>query len=268
VAPQRTIPRIASESFDQWFRNRTPSGQGDRGPVILWIDTWNNYFSPEVAIAATSVLERAGYDVRLPGRRLCCGRPLYDYGFLREARHLLRRNVAVLADDVRDGVPVVGLEPSCVSVFRDELPAMLPRSRDATRVAASTRMLGEFLDEQQVPLPVVGGRALVHGHCHHKSVLDFDRDVKVLEAAGVDVEVLDSGCCGMAGSFGFEADHYDVSIACGERVLLPAVRAADAHELLVTDGFSCREQILQATGRRSMHLAEVLAMPAHDTTGA
>jgi Fe-S oxidoreductase len=232
--------------------------------VLLWVDTWNNFFTPEIAIAATRVLEHSGYEVCVPAETLCCGRPLYDYGFLREARRFLERIIDVTREEVRGGMQIVGLEPSCVSVFRDELTNMLPRSRDAMRLSKATVTLGEFLCRADVDLETVGGAALVHAHCHHKAVLDFDADVELLRRVGVDAEVLDSGCCGMAGSFGFEAEHYDISIACGERVLLPAVRNARADQRIVTDGFSCREQILQTTGRRALHLAEVLALPLGD----
>jgi FAD/FMN-containing dehydrogenase/Fe-S oxidoreductase len=258
VAPEREVPRFADQTFRTWFEQRR-TAPGPRGPVLLWVDTWNNFFTPEIAVAATRVLEATGYEVRIPKTQLCCGRPLYDYGFLRQARRFLDRTITALRADVRAGVPLVGLEPSCVSVFRDEPPNMLPRSRDASRLAEATVTLGELLRRDDVDVPRTGGRALVHGHCHHKSVLDFGADVDVLRGGGVDVEVLDSGCCGMAGSFGFEAEHYDVSLACGERVLLPAARSAEPDQMIVTDGFSCREQIRQATGRRALHLAEVLA---------
>jgi Fe-S oxidoreductase len=259
VAPQRDIPRFADQSFDEWFRERPARAVAPRGDVLLWVDTWNNAFSPEIARAAVRVLELAGYRVRVPHQRLCCGRPLYDYGFLKQARRFLEHTLATVIDDVRAGVPVVGLEPSCVSVFRDELTDILDHSRDASRLSDLTVTLGEFLATNDVAVPHVGGRALVHGHCHHKSVLDFGADVEVMRRAGVDVDVVDSGCCGMAGSFGFEAEHYDVSIACGERALLPAVRRAADGQVIVTDGFSCREQILQTTGQRALHLAELLA---------
>ena len=152
------------------------------------------------------------------------------------------------------------LEPSCAAVFRDELPNLLPHDQDAERLSRQTFMLGEFISahEQDVALPHLGGKAIVHGHCHHKAVLHFDTEQPVLKRMGIDVEVPDSGCCGMAGSFGFEREKYDVSVAAGERVLLPAVRASPAATLIVADGFSCREQIGQLTDRRALHLAEVI----------
>jgi FAD/FMN-containing dehydrogenase/Fe-S oxidoreductase len=267
VAPQRDIPRLASIPFDTWFRDHPAQAHAPRGDVLLWVDTWNNFFSPDIARAAVRVLEHAGYRVRIPEQRLCCGRPLYDYGFLNQARRFLEHTLASLVDDVRGGVPVVGLEPSCLSVFRDELTDVLDHSRDASRLSSLTATLGELLMSNDVPVPQVGGKALVHGHCHHKSVLDFDADLQVMRRAGVDVDVVDSGCCGMAGSFGFEAEHYDVSVACGERALLPAVRGAAADTVVVTDGFSCREQILQTTGQRAIHLAELLARGLPESEG-
>ncbi len=229
--------------------------------MILWPDTFNNHFHPETAIAAVQVLEAAGGRVAVPRPLLCCGRPLYDFGMVDQARGMLERIVATLRPQIRAGVPIVGLEPSCVSVFRDELANLLPTDEDARRLGSQTFLLSEYL-ERHAPDFVPGRlerRAIVHGHCHHKAVLGFDAEEKLLRKLGLDVEVLDSGCCGMAGAFGFEkGEHYDVSIKCGERVLLPAVRSADRHTLIVADGFSCREQIAQTTRRQALHLAEVL----------
>jgi len=157
----------------------------------------------------------------------------------------------------------VGLEPSCVAVFRDELINLFPEDRDAQRLSRQTFLLSELLvqDREKLTLPKLDRQAIVHGHCHQKAVLRMDDMEKVLRDLGLDVEVLDSGCCGMAGSFGFEAgEHYEVSMKCGEQVLLPAVRQAAEDTLIVADGFSCREQIAQATGRQALHLAEVLQM--------
>jgi Fe-S oxidoreductase len=167
-----------------------------------------------------------------------------------------------LRADIRAGTPIVGLEPSCVSVFGDEAPNILHGDTDARRIAAQTHTLTEFLAglDGYRP-PGLHGQALVHGHCHHRSVLDFDSELAVLRAMGLDVEVPETGCCGMAGAFGFEAgDHYAVSMALGERRLLPAVRAADADTFVVTDGFSCREQIRQGADHAVLHPAELLAL--------
>jgi FAD/FMN-containing dehydrogenase/Fe-S oxidoreductase len=261
IAPARRIPPFATRTFRDWFAAR-PVPNAGAPPVILWPDTFNNYFHPATAAAAVEVLEAAGYRVVLPRRVLCCGRPLYDFGMLDRAKRYLRAVLAELRPEIAAGVPVVGLEPSCVAVFRDELVGLLPHDEDARRLRGQTYLLSEFL-EQRAPdlaLPALGARAVVHGHCHHKAVLGMAAERSVLTRVGLDFQVLDSGCCGMAGAFGFERAHYDVSIAAGERVLLPAVRDAGADTLVVADGFSCREQIAQQTDRRAMHLAEVLQL--------
>jgi Fe-S oxidoreductase len=159
-------------------------------------------------------------------------------------------------------VPIVGLEPSCLTVFRDELGMLFPHDEDAKRLSAQAVLLSELIDREAAdrPLPQVRRKAIVHGHCHHKSVLGMEPERRVLDRLGLDHQILDSGCCGMAGSFGFERQHYDVSVAVGELVLLPAVRGAAADTILIADGFSCREQIAQSGGRTAMHLADVIAM--------
>jgi Fe-S oxidoreductase len=259
VAQERDIPSFAPMTFRAWHRRRGPvNGMGRN--VILWADTFTNAFHPAVALAGLRVLEWAGYDVRLPARALCCGRPLYDFGMLRLARRYLRNVLNTLRDDIRAGTPVVGLEPSCVAVFRDELPNLFPNDLDARRLSEQSFMLSEFLHREGVELPSLPGRhALVQEHCHHKNVMGTKAERDVMNDLGIEYEVLDSGCCGMAGSFGFErGDKYEVSVAAGERALLPAVRAADQGTLLIADGFSCREQVFQGTGRKPLHLAQVI----------
>jgi len=230
--------------------------------VILWPDTFNNYFHPESAQAAVEVLEEAGYQVLVPQRNLCCGRPLYDYGMLDLAGYKLRQILDALRPQISAGVPMVGLEPSCVSVFRDEMKALLPHDVDAQRLSGKTFTLAEFLIKQaQFEPPSMTGQAIVHGHCHDKSILEFQAEEQLLKRMGLSVNTPDSGCCGIAGSFGFErGDRYDVSIKCGERVLLPTVRKAGPKTLLVADGFSCRTQIQQGAGRRAIHLAQVVRL--------
>jgi FAD/FMN-containing dehydrogenase/Fe-S oxidoreductase len=261
MAPERQFPPFARQTFRQWFRRRPRRNAG--GPqVLLWPDTFNDHFHPETAIAATEVLEWAGYDVIVPGPSLCCGRPLYDFGFLGAAERLLRRILRELRDPIERGVPLVGLEPSCVSVFRDELHELFPDDPLASKLRDQSKMFGEFLKQGPLEcLPQLARRAIVQGHCHHKAVLGMDGEKAVLGAMGLDHEILDSGCCGMAGAFGFEqGDKYEVSIQCGERSLLPAVREAPKDALVVADGFSCREQIRQTTDRRALHLAQVVRM--------
>jgi Fe-S oxidoreductase len=207
----------------------------------------------------------------VPRAELCCGRPLYDYGFLGTARRWLERILETMRPAIQAGVPFVVLEPSCAAVFRDELGDLLPNDEDATRLARLTFTLGEFLQQKtpDFPWPSLRGQALVHGHCHDKSVLDFASEEAALRRLGLDVHAPASGCCGMAGAFGFEkGDHYDVSVACGERELLPAVRAADARTLIVADGFSCREQIAQRTSRVALHLAQVIELAFASSRGS
>jgi Fe-S oxidoreductase len=257
----RRVPAFALRTFQQTRRMRAPvAGSRDGGSVILWPDTFNNHFHPETAIAAADLLEGAGFDVKVPLQPVCCGRPLYDYGLLDRARRMLLDVLAAIRDDLRAGTPVVVLEPSCAAVFRDELVNMLPNDDDARRLASQVRLLPEFVmeHEDRFALPHVQARVLYHAHCHQKAIFGTDADMRLLKKMGVAVEAPDTGCCGMAGSFGFEANHYEVSMKVGERVLLPAVRASEPATVVVADGFSCREQIAQGTGRRALHLAEFL----------
>jgi FAD/FMN-containing dehydrogenase/Fe-S oxidoreductase len=260
IAVQRRLPRPAVTSFYRWFRRRDRSRSNGRR-VVLWVDTWNAYFHPETAQAAVEVLEDAGFTVAIPPSPRCCGRPLYDYGMLKTARRWLLMILNDLRDDIRAGTPVVGLEPSCVSVFRDELLNFFPNDPDVRRLAGNVLMFSEFLRRFAPDYhPRLARKALVHMHCHHKSVLDKKAEIDLLHAMDVECDLPDTGCCGMAGAFGFEARHYDVSIACGERVLLPAVRAAGEETLVVADGFSCREQIAAQTTRPSLHVAELVKL--------
>jgi FAD/FMN-containing dehydrogenase/Fe-S oxidoreductase len=258
---KRQIPPFAPETFKRWFARRGTRNP-DKSPVILWADTFNNHFTPNVAKAAVEVLEDAGYQVRVPRQSLCCGRPLYDFGMLNLAKKLLLEILAALRPAIQRGVPIVALEPSCATVFRDELTDLIHGNEDAKRLQQQTYLLSEFLEHKvkDYQPPQLKRRAIVHGHCHHKSTLKFEDEESILKKAGLDYEILDSGCCGMAGAFGYEADHYEVGIKCGERVLLPKVRSAPRDALIISDGFSCREQILQETDRRALHLSQVLQM--------
>ena len=268
IAPERAIPALARPTLRRWFsRRRPPPAPPDRPRVILWPDTFTNYLEPAAGQAAVAVLERAGYVVELPARPLCCGRPLYDYGMLDRAKRLWRRTFRVLDRAIRDRTPILGLEPSCIAAFRDELPNLFPDDERASRLAAQARMLGEFLAERELPPASLDRPVLVHGHCHHRSVLDFDADVRLLHRLTDRVQVLDSGCCGMAGSFGFErGEKYDVSVKAGERVLLPAIRAAGEETLVVADGFSCRQQVTQLGEPKPLHLAQVLEIALAGST--
>jgi Fe-S oxidoreductase len=261
IAPQRRIPAFAPRTFKsllaQWPR-ANPNGP----PLVLWADTFNNYFHPQTALAAVRVLEAEGYRVIVPKATLCCGRPLYDYGMLDLAKTFLQRALQVLRPHIEAGTPVVGLEPSCISVFRDEMSNLLPNEKDAERLRTNSFLLSEFLAKKAgYEPPALSRKAVLHGHCHHKAIFGMDDEVKLLKKMGLELDVLDSGCCGMAGAFGFEAgDRYEVSMKAAERVLLPKVRASALETLLITDGFSCREQIGQTTARGALHFSEVLDM--------
>ncbi len=259
VHPAREIPRFAPRSFQRLARGRRPRPTL-RGPVVLFPDTFNNFFHPDTAQAALEVLEAAGFEVRVPQGFMCCGRPLYDYGMLDTAKALLRHTLERFREEIRAGVPFVVLEPSCAATFRDELINLFPNDADAKRLSQQTYVLSELLEKRapDFELPKLRGRALVQGHCHHQSVMKFEQEHHALDRTGLDWERPDSGCCGMAGAFGYEASHYETSVACGERVILPKVREAKRGTLLIADGFSCREQIAQGTGRMPVHLSHVL----------
>jgi FAD/FMN-containing dehydrogenase/Fe-S oxidoreductase len=260
VAQGRDTPRFAARTFTAWFEGHTPRYPA-APPVLLWPDTFTNYFEPDVGVAAVQVLESAGFRVTLPRRRVCCGRPLYDYGMLDLARRYLTRTLETLRPQIEAGIPVIGLEPSCLAVFRDELVNMLPGNLDARRLAAQSYVLSEFLADHAPGWdpPRLHRKALVQPHCHHHAVMGFDAETRLLKSMGLDAEIPDAGCCGMAGSFGYEAgERYRVSMAAGERKLLPAIRDAEPGTLIIADGFSCRGQIKAGTNRRGLHLAQVL----------
>jgi Fe-S oxidoreductase len=215
-------------------------------------------------------LEHAGCEVEVLQGHHCCGRPLYDYGFLDMAKSYLQREMNALEPYIAEGTSMVVLEPSCCSVFRDEMHSWFPKSEQARRLAENTFTLSEFLDKKLAGYqpPQVKRKAMVQGHCHHKAIMRFKEEATLMTKMGLEHEVLESGCCGMAGSFGYEKDKYDVSVACGERVLLPEVRKAGLSTVIMADGFSCKEQIAQETQRQALHLAEVLKMGLQDGNGS
>jgi Fe-S oxidoreductase len=259
---RRPLPAFAATPFTTWFARHQPGGTGERGAVVLFHDTFNTYQTPDVAIAATRVLEAAGYRVVLPERR-CCGRPMISKGMLGEARELAAYNVGQLVGPARQGLPIVGLEPSCLLTLRDEYVDLL-RTDDARLVARQSLLLDEFLQREaaagrRLPFAAGGGRtALLHGHCHQKALVGTGPTVAVLKAAGYQVSEVDAGCCGMAGSFGFEAEHYELSLAIAGRRLVPAVKAAAPDVAVCAPGISCRQQIEHTTGRHAKHPAELL----------
>jgi FAD/FMN-containing dehydrogenase/Fe-S oxidoreductase len=259
IAQERTMPSYAGESFVQWFRARAHPRHGKR--VVLWPDTFNNYFRPATAIAATHVLEALGFEITIPDRPLCCGRPLYDWGMLDRAKLGWQAIMDSLAQDIDQGTLVVGLEPACVSAFRDELTGLYPSDPRAKRLAQQTLLFSEFLARcvPDAPLPRIERTALVQLHCHHHAVIKPDAERDVLNRMHLDYEIMQSGCCGMAGSFGFEAAKYSVSMKAAERALLPKLRVASHDALVLANGFSCREQIEQGTARKTLHLAELIA---------
>jgi len=270
LAPQRGIPRLARQSFLEWMRtNReapapVPYGAGRaEGEAVLWVDTFNNSFHPETLKAALEVLQFAGFRVSLSPQGACCGRPLYDFGMLDEAKIYLERVLRGLGPAIDAGTPIVVLEPSCASVFREELGNLMPENPRAATLRKQTFLLSEFLEQRaaELTLPRLSSRrVLLHGHCHQKALMRMSHAEAVLRRMETEVEMPDAGCCGMAGPFGFAKEKYAVSQAVGERVLLPAVRQAAQETLIVSDGFSCREQIFQGTGRRAMHLADLISM--------
>jgi len=270
IPQQRAIPAFAPQTFKTWFERRSAANTRalapeDASPVLLWPDTFTNYFQPAIAKAAVDVLEAAGFRVVVPKANLCCGRPLYDHGMLDRARTLLLQILNELSPAIEAGIPIVGLEPSCVAVFRDELVNLFPHDERAQALSRQTFLLSEFLETsaQKFPVHRLDRKALLHGHCHHKSLMKMTAEEAVLRRLGVDFQSPAPGCCGMAGSFGFEDDKYAISIAIGELELLPAVRQAPPDWLIIADGFSCREQIAQCTPRHALHLAEVLQMALH-----
>jgi len=260
------MPAFAPVTFQRWFAERgVPRVQGGKKKILLWPDTFTNHFEPQVGVAAVGLLADAGFAVTLPRKRLCCGRPLYDYGFLGLARRYLERILDSLREDIRLGTPIVGLEPSCVAVFRDELTKLLPDDEDAKRLARQTFHLAEFLCEHAEGYrpPSLEGRVLLHGHCHGRATGAFEHEQKLLEETGATVDAPDTGCCGMAGAWGYERAHYDVSLACAERALLPAVRDAAPQTPIVASGFSCRSQVAQlGPGREAVHIAQLLRAAA------
>ncbi|CAN7666808.1 FAD-binding oxidoreductase [Trinickia sp. LjRoot230] len=263
VATQRTLPKFAHRRLGAMMKQRAATAVPSQvaptaqRKVILWVDTFNEYFSPEIARSAFDVLTTLGYQVVLPKQRLCCGRPLYDYGLLDEANALLRDIVGALAPEIQAGVPLVGLEPGCLSVFKDELLKQLPHDSNAKRLADQTFLFADFVSRAEFDWPRLDADVVVHGHCHQKALFGMQGDTALLDKLGVRWSLLDTGCCGMAGSFGFSHDHYALSMKIAEDKLLPLVRRASADAIIVTNGFSCREQIEHGSGRTPVHIAEL-----------
>jgi Fe-S oxidoreductase len=224
ISQKREIPRLAGRTFRSWFLEREPKA-AQKTRVLLWPDTFNNYFLPQTAQAAVEVLENAGCHVAIPDRILCCGRPLYDYGMLPKAKRWLEDTFEVLESEIEAGTPIVFLEPSCAAVFRDEMLSLFPERPAARRLSQQAFLFDEYLQRIGYRPPRLERRAVVHGHCHRKALMGMQPTQEILSAMGVESELLDSGCCGMAGSFGYERAHYDVSVKAGEHALLPRILA-------------------------------------------
>jgi FAD/FMN-containing dehydrogenase/Fe-S oxidoreductase len=262
ITPEREVPRFAATTFQHQWRHRdiAEPGPGDPDAVVLWPDTFTNHFDPHVARAGTRVLEAAGFRVAVPREPLCCGLTWISTGQLATAQRVLRRTFAALRPWIEAGTPVVVLEPSCAAVFRSDMRELLPHDDDAARLRAQVITLAEALarcGREWHPPRHHRALAVVQPHCHQHAVLGFDADADIMRRAGIDTDVLD-GCCGLAGNFGFERGHYEVSMACAEHSLLPAVRTAGRETQILADGFSCRTQVAHGSDRRALHLAEAL----------
>jgi len=281
VARERHLPRLASKSYQ---KARSAARQLTTMPtnllqesaplqvvqksaraqsILLWPDTWNNHYYPQALSAAEAILTETGFHVEVPRGHICCGRPLYDFGFLGAAGSYLARVLSCLAPQIEAGLPFIFLEPSCASVFKEELLELFPNDPRAKRLSQNTWLLSNWLSESAPQFAsgrLAGESVLVHGHCHHKAVFGGpSSEVALLRAAGADVELIQAGCCGMAGPFGFEAGKFEVSKTIAGQGLLPAVQSAGPSTILVADGFSCREQIAQLSRRSAFHFAEILA---------
>ena len=287
IAAERRLPRLAPKSFKKIRAARQSSAAnpaqdsappqgtfGAREPlgakapaappqVVLWPDTWNNYYHPQALVAAEMVLTHAGFRVEIPQGHICCGRPLYDCGLLDSARAYLLKILDRMAPQIDAGLPFLFLEPSCASVFRDELLQFFPHQPRARRLSGQSWLLTDWLDANAPGFALnrlEGAQILLHGHCHHKAIFGGPaREIALLRRAGAVVEPIQAGCCGMAGSFGLEASKFEVSRTIANDGLLPAIQSAGPLTLLVADGFSCREQISQLAGREARHSIEILA---------
>ena len=261
MAPEREIPHLAPISLQSWWRQRGGTSNPDGPRVVLWPDTFNNYFHTDVGMACVEAIEAAGWQVIIPAGHVCCGRPLYDYGFLDQAERYLRRTLDGIREEIRRGTPVVGMEPSCLAVFKDELTGMLPHDDDAIRLAGNAMHFAEFFERYELPVPRLERKAILWGHCHHKATGGLEPEQSLLRRMGMDIEPVSGGCCGLAGSWGFERGHHEISMQCGEQALLPAVREADGDTLVIANGFSCKTQIAQSDAqRRALHVAQAMKM--------
>jgi FAD/FMN-containing dehydrogenase/Fe-S oxidoreductase len=263
IAAERQLPRLAGQSFIKARGESKSASQKDATEVVLWPDTWNNYYHPATLSAAETVLTEAGFAVQVPQGHICCGRPLYDFGFLSAARKYLVEVLDRMAPQIDAGLPFIFLEPSCASVFKDELLELFPNDKRARRMSERVWLLADWLAAHAPGFAagrLIGAHILLHGHCHHKAVFGGPvSEVSILRQTGASVDSIQAGCCGMAGPFGFEAEKFEISKKIAGDELLPAIEAAGPQTIIVSDGFSCREQISQLGKREPLHFAEVLA---------
>lgn len=255
---RRPLPAFAPMTLQQWFARRpVVNASGPR--VVVFPDTFNNRLHTDVGVACIEAIEAAGWRVIMPSGHICCGRPLYDYGFLDVAERYLRDVLSQLRDEIRADTPIVGMEPSCLAVFKDELPKLLPHDDDADRLVRNSYHFAEFFTKFDVKVPSLpGAQALLWGHCHQRATGGVDADQQVLERMGLDVQSVSGGCCGLAGSWGFEQGKYEISMDCGEQALLPTIRK-NPGALVVANGFSCQTQIVDARAASPLHLGQVMA---------
>lgn len=269
VALDRKVPKFATTTFKHWFKQRNTNTPVEPD-VILFADTFNDYFHPSTAKSAVEILERAGFKVYVPMKPLCCGRPLYDFGMLERAKSWLKIILSELKPYIESGVPMVVLEPSCMAVFKDELINLLPQDPDAQRLSKQTFLLSEFIAEnkKRFDFPKLNSKALIQIHCHQKAVKGETPEEEVMKSLGIEFEIPEPGCCGMAGAFGFEREHAAVSEQIGNKNLVPAVSAAPKETLIVADGFSCKQQVFQSTDRQALHLSELIQLAFLSTNDA
>ena len=262
IDKHRPLPTFAPLTLQAWFRKRGGTTNPDGRPVVLFPDTFNNHLHTEVGVSCVEALEGAGWRVIMPEGRICCGRPLYDYGFLDQAEAYLHDMLDTLREHVRAGTPVVGMEPSCLAVFKDELVKILPHDDDAARLAKNAYHFGEFFCAFDIEPPKLPGDAMLWGHCHHRATGGVDTEQQVLEKMGLHTESVTGGCCGLAGSWGFEKGKWQISLDCGEQAYLPAARKAGTDTVIVADGFSCQTQLEDApeVDRAALHLGQVIKL--------
>jgi FAD/FMN-containing dehydrogenase/Fe-S oxidoreductase len=262
IDKHRPLPTFAPRTLQSWYKKRGGTRNPDGRPVVLFPDTFNNHLHTDVGVSCVEALEASGWRVIMPEGHVCCGRPLYDYGFLDQAERYLNRNLETLRDHIRAGTPIVGIEPSCLAVFKDELVKLLPHDDDAKRLAANAYHFGEFLRAFDVEPPRLDGEAMLWGHCHHRATGGVDTEQQVLEQMGLNTQSVSGGCCGLAGSWGFEDGKWQISLDCGEQAYLPAIRKAGADTLIVANGFSCQTQLADAPNveRTALHLGQVLRL--------